>query len=62
MGLAFGVGFITMITPRLYLENNLSNIRGDYCISGKKDNVALVSLGIGAFLSVALLICFKFSY
>lgn len=62
MGLAFGVGFITMITPRLYLENTLTNIRGEYCLSGSKDNVALVTLGVGASLSVALLILFKLAY
>jgi hypothetical protein len=56
---AFSVGFLTLITPKLYLE--YQNASTDYCLSDKT-NVVPVTLTTSLILSFLLLLVFKLTY
>ena len=61
---SFGVGFLVMIVPRIYLEYIGASFKSDYCLGTKLqvEKVTLVSLSAAFILTVLLLAAFKFLY
>lgn len=61
---SFAVGFLVMISPRLFLESKVKQIRSEYCLGSKQmsELVAIVSGSVALALTIALLVGFKALY